>query len=161
MYCCKSSQVELSELQTRLNFFELTPSEQSSSSKIDSRVESTHSTSRPGCPVDQKMFTETFWSKTAWTGGRKVEGPKKFAFSAHLICISFINDVIRKVCGRSLADAEFGQFVQSRTRNSGYVRTTHRQATSRSKRQRFLETNDDDASLDSNENNNATKPNAK
>lgn len=44
--------------------------------------------------LEQKMLTDSFWTKTAWTGGRKLDGPKKIPFSAHISCIAFMNDVI-------------------------------------------------------------------
>lgn len=56
--------------------------------------------------VDQQMFTETFWAKTAWTGGRKVDEPKKIAFSAHMVCVSFINDLLRQICDDAQAAAQ-------------------------------------------------------
>lgn len=86
--------------------------------------------------IDQKMFTESFWSTTAWTGGRKVDGPKKFAFANHVIIIAFMNEVLRNVCGSQMSGSEFTEFIKSRTRNSGYIRTTNRQATARVNRKR-------------------------
>lgn len=43
--------------------------------------------------LEQKMFTQNFWSQTAWTGGRKADGPRKFVFSTHIVFISFFNKV--------------------------------------------------------------------
>lgn len=86
--------------------------------------------------LEQKMFTESFWTKTAWTGGRKLDGPKKFPFSAHMVCIAFMNDVIGGVCGTQMTDGTFSEFIKSRTRNSGYIRTTNRQASARAPRKR-------------------------
>lgn len=88
--------------------------------------------------LEQKMFTELFWSRTAWTGGRKLDGPKKFPFSGHIVCVAFMNEVIRGVCGMQMTDSAFSEFVKSRTRNSGYIRTTNRQATARAARKRKL-----------------------
>lgn len=84
--------------------------------------------------VDKKMFTECFWAGTAWTGGRKLDGPKKFAFATHTICISFMNDVMLSVSGSHMSDSAFADFIKSRTRNSGYVRTTNRQPAARASR---------------------------
>lgn len=84
--------------------------------------------------LDRKMFKDSFWRTTAWTGGRKVDGPKKFVFAAHTTLISFMNDVIRHLCGAPLSDSEFADFVKSRTRNSGYVRTSTRQTAARTPR---------------------------
>lgn len=98
--------------------------------------------------VDKKMFTESFWARTAWTGGRKLDGPKKFAFATHTVCISFMNDVMLSVCGSHMSDSAFADFIKSRTRNSGYVRTTDRQPaarTNRTKKMRLIETIDDES----------------
>lgn len=98
--------------------------------------------------VDKKMFTESFWARTAWTGGRKLDGPKKFAFAIHTVCISFMNDVMLSVCGSHMSDSAFADFIKSRTRNSGYVRTTDRQPaarTNRTKKKRLIETIDDES----------------
>lgn len=83
--------------------------------------------------LERKMFTETFWARTAWTGGRKADGPRKFAFASHIGVIGFFNDVIRHVCGTPMSDGDLGEFVKSRTRNSGYVRTTNRQTSTRTR----------------------------
>lgn len=88
--------------------------------------------------LDQKIFTESFWSKTAWTGGRNVDGPKKFPFVSHTTCTTFFNDVIRNACGSHMSSSEFAQFVMSRTRNSAYIRTTNRQSSARTARKRKL-----------------------
>lgn len=84
--------------------------------------------------LDRKMFTDSFWQTTAWTGGRKTDGPKKFVFAKHTATISFMNDVIRQICGTPFNDSEFAGFVKSRTRNSGYVRTSNRQTAARTPR---------------------------
>lgn len=99
--------------------------------------------------VDKKMFTESFWAGTAWTGGRKLDGPKKFAFATHTICISFMNDVMLSVCGSHMSDSAFADFIKSRTRNSGYVRTTDRQPAARASRtkKKKIEKVDDDESV--------------
>lgn len=82
--------------------------------------------------IDQKMFT------TAWTGGRKLDGTKKFAFANHVTTIAFMNEVLRNVCGSQMSSSEFTDFIKSRTRNSGYIyiRTSNRQATARKNRKR-------------------------
>lgn len=86
--------------------------------------------------IDQKMFTDSFWSTTAWTGGRKLDGPKKFVFANHVTTIAFINEVLRNACGSQMSSSEFTEFIKSRTRNSGYTRTTNRQASARVNRKR-------------------------
>lgn len=53
--------------------------------------------------LERKMFADHFWSKTAWTGGRNTEGPKKFAFCVHLTFSGFFNDVIRQTCGKPIS----------------------------------------------------------
>lgn len=83
--------------------------------------------------VEQQMFTQSFWSKTAWTGGRNSssDGSKKFAFSTHIVCIAFITDLITEICGTQMTNSAFAEFVKSRSRNSGYIRTTNRQVSAR------------------------------
>lgn len=76
--------------------------------------------------LERKIFTESFWSKTAWTGGRKLESPRKFAFAAHVIFMGFFNDTLHQLCGAQMSEIEMSDFIKSRTRNSGYVRCTAR-----------------------------------
>lgn len=86
--------------------------------------------------LERKIFTETFWSKTAWTGGRKIDGPKKFVFGAHISFMTFFNDIIHGIYGSQLSENEFADFVKSRTRNSSYVRSTVRIPSARSSKKR-------------------------
>lgn len=83
--------------------------------------------------VEQQMFTQSFWSKTAWTGGRNSssDGSKKFAFSTHIVSIAFITDLIAEICGTQMTNSAFAEFIKSRSRNSGYIRTTNRQVSAR------------------------------
>lgn len=87
------------------------------------------------------MITDDFWSKTAWTGGRKVDDPK-FAFAKHKGVIYFMNDVIGQAFGSRMTESLFAEFVKSRTRNSGYVRTTDRIASSRNREKKKHEKED-------------------
>lgn len=84
--------------------------------------------------LERKMFNERFWSTTAWTGGRKIDGPRKFVFATHIGIISFMNEIIQLICGMQMSDSEFAEFVKSRTRNSGYVRLSNRLVTARASR---------------------------
>lgn len=103
--------------------------------------------------VEQQMFTQSFWSKTAWTGGRNSssDGSKKFAFSTHIVCIAFITDLITEICGTQMTNNAFAEFVKSRSRNSGYIRTTNRQVSARiprMQRKRKHVNKDDSANTD-------------
>lgn len=58
-----------------------------------------------------------------------------------------MNDVIRGVCGTYMTDNAFSEFIKSRTRNSGYIRTTNRQATTRVPKKRKIVVNENEAEL--------------
>lgn len=89
------------------------------------------------------MFTNKFWSCTAWTGGRKQKSSKddndtqstlKFCFSQHITIISFINETIESICGNPMSLAELADVIKVRTRNCNYVRVSNRIPTSRKRR---------------------------
>lgn len=86
--------------------------------------------------LERQIFTENFWTKTAWTGGRKTEGFRKFVFATHVTFMGFFNDVIHRICGTQMSQIEFAEFVKNRTRNSGYIRVTPRITSARSARKR-------------------------
>lgn len=97
------------------------------------RVDETKSIRTIALSLDRIMLSETFWSKTAWTGGRKIDGgSKKFVFATHTTFMGFFNDIIHKICGSQMSQIEFAEFVKGRTRNSGYVRATSRLPAARS-----------------------------
>lgn len=93
----------------------------------------------------RKIFNDSFWSKTAWTGGRKADEPK-FAFAKHVTFIAFFNDVMRECHGASMSDAAFADFVKSRTRNSGYSRKTNRMPAARVRGPRQIEADNEGGS---------------
>lgn len=86
--------------------------------------------------LDSKLFSNSFWSTTAWTGGRATtkDAPNKFAFSHHLTIRSFIIEIITEICGSVMSDTDLCDFVKSRSRNSSYVRKTDRMTAARKKR---------------------------
>lgn len=56
------------------------------------------------------------------------------------------------VCGTQMTDGTFSEFIKSRTRNSGYIRTTNRQATARAPRKRKHSNNADENAQDAEQN---------
>lgn len=86
--------------------------------------------------LERKMFTEGFWSTTAWTGGRKFEGPEKFMFATHIAFMTIFNDTLHRICGTQMSEVEFAEFIKGRTRNSHYQRNTARKAATRTSRKR-------------------------
>lgn len=85
------------------------------------------SRSRMDCALvlNNLMFDPTFWTQTAWTGGRSAT-VEKFAFCKHDIFIKFFNQLLVALTGSIFTDDEMKTFIQSRSRNSNYERTTNR-----------------------------------
>lgn len=95
--------------------------------------------------IESKLIDSNLWTNTAWSGGRPIGVPsaegeptnqdqppkKKFAFVEHIVFRSFFSDAIKEICGSAIPDNEMSTFVQSRTRNSKYVRSSNRQVTAR------------------------------
>lgn len=113
--------------------------------------------------LDRRIFSNSFWTATAWTGGRAkkrkvasdnsdesgvqsaLDGDSeentehvedrnvKFAFSVHKTMINFIQQVIAGITKTSMSDTEVKIFVQSRSRNAFYEPKTDRLPTTRRK----------------------------
>lgn len=90
--------------------------------------------------LDKIMLESTFWCGTAWTGSRQkataeeaADVKKKFAFCKHAKFIAFFNQLLMALTGSIFTDDEMKQFVQGRTRNSSYERTTDRTPAARSR----------------------------
>lgn len=70
--------------------------------------------------------------KEANEHGNEAPQPElKFAFSGHIVIISFLDEIVKGVCGAALARNEFADVIKVRTRNSSYVRKSNRIATQR------------------------------
>lgn len=87
--------------------------------------------------IENKLVDTNLWSSTAWSGGRPIGVPlaeggpsnqnqlpkEKFSFVEHIGSRSFFSDAVKETCGSAIPDNEISRFVQSRRRNSKYVRS--------------------------------------
>lgn len=93
--------------------------------------------------LEPKIIDGSLWANTAWSGGRSVSpesgSAKKIAFIQHIVFRSFFSDAIKKNCGSPIPDGEMISYIQSRTRNSSYSRTSSRTPSARKRMRRTVE----------------------
>lgn len=96
--------------------------------------------------LGRKIFHDGFWKETAWTGGKQrlPDGqPLKFAFSRHIVFISFFKECIREICGTTISDSNLVLYVKGRTKNAQYERKTNRETSSRKRAAAEMDADED------------------